>query len=51
MDGGEVAISEGPNGRERWFAGAWVQGGARRLAGGDDVRRLPLHFLVEDILG
>ncbi len=50
-DGGEVALSEGTE----WACGVVCRGlGAGRygsLAGGDDGRRLPLHFLVEDVLG
>lgn len=49
-----VASSARPQGREGWFAGAWVQGAARQRGvptTEGDGRRLPLRILVEDIPG
>ena len=51
MAGGEVALSEGAEGAcGVVFRGLDTRRGAS-LVGGDDGRRLPLHFLVEDVLG
>jgi hypothetical protein len=51
MDGGEVALSEGAEGACGVVHRGLGAGGGASLVGGDDGRRLPLHFLVEDVFG
>jgi len=51
MDGGEVALSQGAEGACGVVCRDLGAGSGASLAGGDEGRRLPLHFLVEDVLG
>lgn len=51
IDGGEIATSEDAEGTCGVVCRGPGAGRAASLAVGNDRRRLPLHFLVEDVLG